>query len=49
MDNERVIMLSHVYPVRFWVTPINHPSPFPVVFQTLEYKVMDLKPPIEAK
>ncbi len=49
MDNESVTMLSHVYPVRFWITPINHTSPFPIVFQTLEYKVLDLKPPIEAK
>ncbi len=44
MDDEDVTILLNNYPISFWVVPIDHPSSLPSVFQTHDFKVLDLIP-----
>ena len=42
MDDEDVTILLNRYPISFWVVPIDHPSSLPSVFQTRDFKVLNL-------
>lgn len=42
MDDEDVTILSNNYPISFWVVPIDQPSSLPSVFQTRDFKVLNL-------
>ncbi|MFN2127453.1 MAG: DUF6798 domain-containing protein [Anaerolineales bacterium] len=44
LDDRQVIKLSRKYPIHYWVVQGDHPSEFPVVYQTQAYKILRLIP-----
>lgn len=44
LNDEQVKKITTVYPVKFWVVAVDHPTSFPVVYQSSGYKVLDLNP-----
>jgi hypothetical protein len=44
LNDAQVNRITTVYPVRFWVVSIEHPTSFPVVYESSGFKVLDLNP-----